>query len=79
VRRQNALTAIMHNVTALFVGSTLWLTLGFAITFGESLGDVGFIGTLDWAFFVDNALPACYAGVPLPLFAFFQMVRVESH
>ena len=42
IRRKNSLSMLMQTLTGLVVGSLLWFSVGFSLTFGPSNG--GFIG-----------------------------------
>src|SRR3989338_4090645 len=42
IRRKNALSMLMQNLTGMCIGSILWYIVGFALVFGDSIG--GLIG-----------------------------------
>ncbi len=76
VHRKNILSTMIKSFVATGVVSVLWVTVGFSLAFGESIG--GFIGNpLTFLFFkgVNSAAPWSLAPtIPLMLFALFQMM-----
>jgi Amt family ammonium transporter len=75
VRPKNVISTLLQSFIALGVVSVLWYVVGFSLAFGDSLG--GFIGNpFTFAFFnrVGTAAhPTLGAGLPLVLFAAFQL------
>jgi ammonium transporter, Amt family len=79
VHRKNVISTMIKSVVAAGVVSVLWVTVGYSLCFGESLG--GFIGNpMTHLFFKDVAsgAPALQGGptltIPLLLFALFQLM-----
>ena len=79
VHRKNVISTMIKSVVAAGVVSVLWVTVGYSLCFGQSLG--GFIGNpLTHLFFrgVVNGIPALEGGskltIPLMLFALFQLM-----
>lgn len=76
VHRKNVISTMMKSVVAAGVVSVLWITVGFSLAFGESIG--GFIGNPFTYFFfqhVSSGAPWSLAPtIPLTLFAFFQLM-----
>lgn len=76
VHRKNVISTMIKSVVAAGVVSILWVTVGFSLAFGDSLG--GFIGNpLTFFFFkgVNSSAPWSLAPtIPLTLFAFFQLM-----
>lgn len=76
VRSKNAMMALTHALTVFVVCSLTWFMWGFSISFGPSIGDVGFVGTPEWSFLVRFDVPECYKSaqaIPLSLFLLYQM------
>lgn len=75
VKTKNILSTMLQSFMALGVVSIIWYTVGFSLAFGESLG--GWIGNpMTFAFFNNVGTaphPALGAGLPLLLFAAFQL------
>lgn len=76
VHRKNVISTMIKSVVAAGVVSILWVTVGFSLCFGESIG--GFIGNPStFAFFqgVGSGEPWSLAPtIPLALFALFQLM-----
>ena len=76
VHRKNVISTMIKSVVAAGVVSVLWLTVGFSLVFGESIG--GFIGHPGTFWFfknVNSGAPWSLAPtIPLTLFAFFQLM-----
>ncbi len=76
VHRKNVISTMIKSVVASGVVSILWVTVGFSLCFGESIG--GFIGNPGtFAFFqgVGSGAPWSLAPtIPLTLFALFQLM-----
>ena len=76
VHRKNVLSTMIKSFVATGVVSVLWVTVGFSLAFGDSIG--GFIGNpLTFLFFkgVGSGTPWSLAPtIPLLLFALFQMM-----
>ena len=77
IRRKNALSMLMQTLTGLAIGSLLWFTVGFTLTFGPSQS--GLIGDLTHVFLLGVKSDCCYplsTALTLPglLFACFQMM-----
>lgn len=76
VHRKNVISTMIKSVVAAGVVSILWVTIGFSLAFGSSLG--GYIGNpMDFLFFkgVNSGAPWSLAPtIPLTLFAVFQLM-----
>ena len=76
VHRKNVISTMIKSVVAAGIVSILWVTVGFSLSFGESIG--GFIGNpATFLFFknVNSGAPWSLAPtIPLTLFAFFQLM-----
>jgi Amt family ammonium transporter len=76
VHRKNVISTMIKSVVATGVVSVLWVTVGFSLSFGESMG--GFIGNpATFLFFKGVTSGAPWAGaptIPLVLFALFQLM-----
>lgn len=75
IRRKNALSMLMQSLLGMALGSVLWVTVGFSLTFGPSLG--GWIGTLENAMFLGVSISCPLPNAPsIPgvLFGTFQMM-----
>ncbi len=79
VHRKNVISTMIKSVVAAGVVSVLWVTVGYSLCFGETLG--GFIGNpMTHLFFkgVASGAPALQGGatltIPLLLFALFQLM-----
>ena len=76
VHRKNVISTMIKSVVAAGVVSILWVTVGFSLCFGESMG--GFIGNPGtFLFFKGVSSGAPWAGaptIPLALFAIFQLM-----
>ncbi|MGP0063882.1 MAG: ammonium transporter [Isosphaeraceae bacterium] len=75
VSLKNVVSTMLQSVVALGVISMVWLTVGFSLSFGDSLG--GFIGNPMTFLMFDNVGEATSKAlsptIPLLLFAFFQL------
>jgi hypothetical protein len=79
VHRKNVISTMIKSVVAAGVVSVLWVTVGYSLCFGESIG--GFIGNpMTHLFFkgVSSGAPILQGGtamtIPLLLFALFQLM-----
>jgi Amt family ammonium transporter len=79
VHRKNVISTMMKSVVAAGVVSVLWVTVGYSLCFGDTIG--GFIGNpMTHLFFkgVVSGKPALQGGapmsIPLLLFAMFQLM-----
>lgn len=76
VHRKNVISTMIKSVVAAGVVSVLWVTVGFSLAFGDTLG--GFIGNPSTFLFfkgVNSGAPWVLAPtIPLTLFAFFQLM-----
>jgi Amt family ammonium transporter len=76
VHRKNVISTMIKSVVAAGIVSVLWVTVGFSLAFGETVG--GFIGNPATFFFfkgVNSGEPWSLAPtIPLTLFAFFQLM-----
>ena len=79
VHRKNVISTMIKSVVAAGVVSVLWVTVGYSLCFGETIG--GFIGNpMTHLFFkgVASGAPALQGGstltIPLLLFALFQLM-----
>jgi ammonium transporter, Amt family len=79
VHRKNVISTMIKSVVAAGVVSVLWVTVGYSLCFGESIG--GFIGNPFTHLFFKNVAsgrPALQGGptltIPLLLFAMFQLM-----
>jgi len=76
VHRKNVISTMMKSVVAAGIVSVLWVTVGFSLAFGESMG--GFIGNpFTFWFFKDVGSGAPWSlapTIPLTLFALFQLM-----
>ena len=75
VRANNVLSTIMHSFFGLAIVTVVWVIVGFSLAFGTSVGDLGIVGGLDYAFFQGVTMePAEGSTIPFVLFATFQMM-----
>jgi Amt family ammonium transporter len=75
VRANNVLSTIMHSFFGLALVTVVWVVVGFSLAFDESIGDLGIVGGLDYAFFQGVGMePAEGSTIPFVLFATFQMM-----
>jgi Amt family ammonium transporter len=79
VRAKNVLSTIMHSFFGLAIVTVVWVIVGFSLAFAPSVGDLGIVGGLDYAFFNGVGMEpneSFYGanGVPFVLFATFQMM-----
>lgn len=76
VHRKNVLSTMIKSVVAAGVVTVLWITVGFSLAFGNSVG--GFIGDPSTYLFFNNVNSGAPWGgaptVPLTLFATFQLM-----
>ena len=76
VHRKNILSTMIKSFVATGIVSVLWITVGFSLAFGDSIG--GFIGNpFTYLFFkgVSSGAPWSFAPtIPLLLFALFQLM-----
>jgi len=76
VHRKNVISTMIKSTVAAGVVSVIWITFGYSLSFGESIG--GFIGNPLTHFFfkdVSNAEPWSLAPtIPKSLFALFQLM-----
>ena len=76
VHRKNVISTMIKSVVAAGVVGVLWVTVGFSLAFGDSIG--GFIGNPGTFLFfknVNSGAPWSLAPtIPLSLFAIFQMM-----
>lgn len=75
VGRKNIISTMLQSFVCLGVVSLLWVFVGFSLAFGDSIG--GLIGDPRTYFMFDGvgfaAEPSLAAGIPLLLFAMFQL------
>jgi len=70
VRRKNVLAIMMQSFIAMGVVTILWVTIGFSLAFGPSIG--GIIGNLDFAFLSKvGVTPHPSYGPTIPFLTFF--------
>ena len=75
VRANNVLSTIMHSFFGLAIVTVVWVVIGFSLAFDESIGDLGLVGGLNYAFFQGVGMePAEGSTIPFVLFATFQMM-----
>ena len=80
VHRKNVISTMIKSVVAAGVVSVLWVTIGFSLCFGDSIG--GFIGNPSTFLFfkgVNSGAPILHGAagpmtIPLTLFALFQLM-----
>ncbi|HEU4607326.1 MAG TPA: ammonium transporter, partial [Chitinophagaceae bacterium] len=79
VHRKNVISTMIKSVVAAGVVSILWITVGFSLCFGDSIG--GFIGNPGTFLFFKNVIsnpPVLHGGsamtIPLLLFSLFQLM-----
>jgi ammonium transporter, Amt family len=77
VSLKNVVSTMLQSVVALGVISLVWLTVGFSLAFGDSLGGLGLLGNPLTFFMFDGVGEATNKAlsptIPLILFAFFQL------
>lgn len=75
VNNKNVISTMLQSFIAMGVISVLWVTVGFSLAFGESLG--GFVGDPTTFFMFNGVLDgkpwSLAATIPLVVFAFFQL------
>jgi Amt family ammonium transporter len=77
VRAKNVLSTIMHSFFGLAIVTVVWVIVGFSLAFDDSVGNLGIVGGLDYAFFQGVGMepnPDYAEGIPFVLFATFQMM-----
>jgi len=77
VRQKNVLSTTMHSFFLLALITVLWVVVGYSLAFAPSVGGLGLIGGLDFAFLrgVGAAPDPAYAPtIPALLFMAFQMM-----
>ncbi len=79
VRAKNVLSTIMHSFFGLALVTVVWVVIGFSLAFAPSVGGVGVVGGLDFAFFQGVGMEPVEGfggaqGIPFVLFATFQMM-----
>ena len=75
VRANNVLSTIMHSFFGLAIVTVVWVIIGFSLAFAPSVGDLGIVGGLEYAFFQGVGMePAEGSTIPFVLFATFQMM-----
>jgi Amt family ammonium transporter len=76
VHRKNVISTMIKSIVATGVVSVLWITVGFSLCFGTSIG--GFIGDPTTFLFFKNVLSgqpwSLAPTIPLTLFALFQLM-----
>lgn len=76
VHRKNVLSTMIKSIVSAGIISVLWVTVGFSLAFGDSLGGlIGNPGTFLFFQGVNSGEPWSMAPtIPLTLFAFFQLM-----
>jgi Amt family ammonium transporter len=79
VRAKNVLSTIMHSFFGLALVTVVWVVIGFSLAFAPSVGDLGIVGGLDFAFFQGVGMEPVEGygganGIPFVLFATYQMM-----
>ncbi len=79
VRAKNVLSTIMHSFFGLAIVTVVWVIVGFSLAFAPSVGGLGIVGGLDYAFFQGVGMEPVEGfgganGIPFVLFATFQMM-----
>ena len=79
VRAKNVLSTIMHSFFGLAIVTVVWVIVGFSLAFAPSVGGLGVVGGLDFAFFQGVGMEPVEGfggaqGIPFVLFATFQMM-----
>jgi Amt family ammonium transporter len=74
VRSKSVLNMIMMSFSALGLVAVLWILYGFSITFGNSVGDAGYIGDVSQFFGLNGLVTTDYVigTIPGPVFIAFQ-------
>ena len=57
IKRKNALSMLMQTISGMVIGSILWFSFGFSLTFGPSKG--GIIGKLNYIFLLNVPIDDC--------------------
>lgn len=76
VNRKNVISTMLQSLISMAIISVIWVSFGFSLAFGESIG--GFIGNPTTFFMFNKVFDANVAWklaptIPLALFAFFQL------
>ncbi len=76
VNRKNVISTMLQSLISMAIISVIWVSFGFSLAFGESIG--GFIGDPTTFFMFKNVFDGNVAWklaptIPLALFAFFQL------
>jgi Amt family ammonium transporter len=78
VSTKNIISTMLQSFICMGVISLLWILVGFSLAFGDDWGGVGLIGNPATFFMFKNvglgAHPAIGAGLPLIIFAMFQLM-----
>jgi Amt family ammonium transporter len=79
VRAKNVLSTIMHSFFGLALVTVVWVIIGFSLAFAPSVGGLGIVGGLDFAFFQGVGMEPVEGfgganGIPFVLFATYQMM-----
>lgn len=74
VRSKSVLNMIMMSFSALGLVSVLWILYGFSITFGNSVGDAGYVGNITEFFGLATLVntDSVIGTIPAPVFIAFQ-------
>lgn len=74
VRSKSVLNMIMMSFSALGLVSVLWILYGFSITFGNSVGDAGYVGDITEFFGLTTLVntDSVIGTIPAPVFIAFQ-------
>ncbi|MFZ9840444.1 MAG: ammonium transporter [Candidatus Nanopelagicales bacterium] len=74
VRSKSVLNMIMMSFSALGLVAVLWILYGFSITFGNSIGDAGFVGDVTQFLGLSSLMntEAVIGTIPAPVFIAFQ-------
>ena len=74
VRSKSVLNMIMMSFSALGLVAVLWILYGFSMTFGNSLGDAGYLGDITEFFGLTSLMnsEAVIGTIPAPVFIAFQ-------
>jgi len=77
VNTKNVISTMLQSFIAMGVISVLWVTVGYSLAFGESIGGLGFIGNPMTHFMFAGVLESkpwsLAPTIPLVVFAFFQL------
>lgn len=74
VRSKSVLNMMMMSFSALGLVAVLWIIYGFSITFGNSVGDAGYVGDITQFFGLKDLVTedAIFGTIPAPVFIAFQ-------